>query len=343
MKYTFNTWTLAKLLKRYDEGKINLMPPYQRNDIWTEKQQKHLLDTIENKKPFPNFFLHFSAGKYEMVDGQQRSRTIIGFLKDKIKDKHDHVFSNLSAIDRKSFRSYKISVSIITDLAQGETMEDYYVLVNSTGARLNRPELIKAEHHKSPFLKLIQDLSENPFWLNLELFTERSMDRMNDMDFIGELLALVEYGPSDKKEKVDELLEAKLSQEKINTLEKQFLAVLSIFGELNKEAALKNTRYRQRNDFYTLFQFINNHMDISLKTYTHYYGLLRRLGLDISPSLEDCEPLKEYALNCVSQSNSKSAREARYKFLTELFLNEIETPNAIQLQIMSYFQVTEKI
>jgi hypothetical protein len=43
---------------------------------------------------------------------------------------------------------------------------------------------------------------------------------------------------------------------------------------------------------------------------------------DISPSQDGCYAFQEYAIHCVSQSNSKKAREERLKFLNEFLLNE---------------------
>lgn len=330
------------MVSLYGENKIELSPPYQRNDIWTLKQQRQLIDTIEKDMPFPNFFLYLKNGKYEMVDGQQRSRAIIGFAKNQISDFKEHTLSTLTAEEKKRFKKYKILVAIITDISHNETMENYYALVNSTGFRLNRPELMKAEHFKSSFLKLMQSLAENKDWMELDIFAERSKDRMSDIDFIGELLALITFGPSDKKEKVDYLLKAKLKPERIESLKRKFLAVISIIKELDGETTIKNTRFRQKNDFYTLFQFLLLRLTVDLTVFKSYYKLLLFLAPHISPSREDCEPLLDYALNCVTQSNSKHAREKRYDFFVNLLLNPGVKPNDTQTKILEYLSPTTK-
>jgi len=342
MKYEFKTWPLSKLISLYNKEKLSLNPPYQRNDIWTIKQQKYLLNTISKGMPVPSFFIFKQGNKYEMVDGQQRSRTIIGFFKGVIPNSENRVFSELHQNEQRKFKAYKILVAIITNLLPGESMENYYVLVNSTGARLNRPELIKAEYFSTPFLKAIQALSENTDWKELDIFTERSKDRMNDIDFIGEIFALIEFGPTEKKEKADELFRTLLDDNKIKVLMEKFLATLKILKTLNADTPLKTTRFRQKNDFYTLFQFINNHQDTELFSFKYYYSLLLKIAPHINPSQEECEPLMDYALNCVSQSNSKNAREVRYTFLTDLFLNTTPAPNPIQAQILRFFNVSQE-
>ncbi len=62
---------------------------------------------------------------------------------------------------------------------------------------------------------------------------------------------------------------------------------------------------------------------------------------DISPSNDFCFPFREYALNCVSQSNSKIARGKRLKFLLDIFLNSSNKPNKEQEEIMKYYLIDD--
>jgi len=50
-----------------------------------------------------------------------------------------------SRLDRSRFLEYKLSITIVTEVHGNESIEEYYALLNSSGLRLNRPELKKAE------------------------------------------------------------------------------------------------------------------------------------------------------------------------------------------------------
>lgn len=64
------------------KDKINLHPPYQRNFIWSSKDQKLLIDSIMKGYPLPNFFIYKNENEtYDMVDGQQRATTISKYVK----------------------------------------------------------------------------------------------------------------------------------------------------------------------------------------------------------------------------------------------------------------------
>ena len=53
MKYSNLEWTIGELINLIESQKINLRPPYQRNFIWSSKDQKLLIDSI--RKGYPLF------------------------------------------------------------------------------------------------------------------------------------------------------------------------------------------------------------------------------------------------------------------------------------------------
>lgn len=69
MKYSNLEWTIGELINLIESQKINLRPPYQRNFIWSSKDQKLLIDSIRKGYPLPNFFiLKNKDNTFEMVD-----------------------------------------------------------------------------------------------------------------------------------------------------------------------------------------------------------------------------------------------------------------------------------
>ena len=163
--------------------------------------------------------------------------------------------------------------------------------------------------------------------------------RSNDIDFVSELIALIEHGISEKKEKVDFMYENDISEDKCNELEDKFVNILMHISRFNSIIPLRTTRYRQKNDFYSLFAFISNNITIDDTTLDYFYKLLVKIGPYIRPSQDGCAPLKNYAINCVTQSNSKNARLLRNTFFEEFLLNQNSKPNATQEAIMDFFDM----
>ena len=346
MNFDLVTWKISDLLKVYEENRLDLSPPYQRNEVWTAKAQQKLLESILRGKPIPSFFLLKKAdNSFEMIDGQQRARTIIGYWKNLIVDHENLTFAQRvekGQVRRRAsaeFLEYRLSVTIVTEIHDDESIEEYYALLNSSGLRLNRPELKKAEYFTTNFLKLVLECTEDDTLRSLRLFSESSSARMNDVDFVSELIALMQFGISDKKEKVDQLYEDDITLSEFRAIKNEFKKEMDIFGRCNHITPILRTRYKQKNDFYSLFHLFYTIRSAKPKTFETLYRVLVKVGPHIRPSQTECEPLKEYAFHCVTQSNSKAARQARHEILTELLLNRRRKPTAVQDAVLNYFRL----
>lgn len=75
--------------REWDNRKeLELQPKFQRRSVWSDKARSYLMDSILRGKPIPKIFIrqdiHPKTKKTirEVVDGQQRLRTIFAFLQD---------------------------------------------------------------------------------------------------------------------------------------------------------------------------------------------------------------------------------------------------------------------
>lgn len=338
MKYSIKIWTIADLISAYEKEKLILDPPYQRNYIWSLSDQKELIDSIKNNHPIPNFFfLKKDGSEYEIVDGQQRTRTILGYYKKLFADKQGEFYNEKK--DAK-FLEYNIPITIIEEINKKESIEKFYSVVNNSGVHLNRPEILTAKHFDTQLLRLVNELASSKKITELDIFTSSTLKRMNDIDFISEIIVLLKYGHTDKKLKVDQAFSEDISKIEYVQLKMDFNIIIDIILNFNKIYILKKTRYKQRNDFYTLFSFLMGTIDFEREYLNYFYRILVLISNDIKPTQENCEPFKTYALNCVTQSNSKSARDERLKFFNNLFLNTNTKSNSLQKQILTFYNLS---
>lgn len=347
MKFRHEPWSIQRLIELYEAGKLELNPPYQRNPIWSTSAQKELIETVLKGRPMPNFFvLERPNQKFEVVDGKQRALTIFAFWRghfDALDGRRINITPSSPEAQslRDTFLSYPLIVTVITNLEPDESIEKFYALVNSTGLRLNRPEIRRAEFYTTNLLRLVTNLASLDEFHALGLFTRLSAQRMNDVDFVSELVAQLKFGITDKKEKVDDLYERDITEAEFEQLRIEFVRILGSISSLNLNVPIAKTRYRQKNDFYTLFGFLHFHREIDQSTLEYFYKVLVKVSPYIRPSQDRCEPLMNYALNCVTQSNSKKAREERLSFFEALLLNTSGTPNEVQAAVLRFFQLNE--
>ena len=336
MEYFSEEWEINKLISLYDKERINLNPPYQRNDIWSNPAKKRLIDSIKQEYPLPIFFLHNKGNDYyDVVDGQQRIRAIVGYVKELYKDLDKQKYSDI----KEKFDHYKITVTVIDKDVDESTLSEFYYRVNKFGTKLNRPEILKAQYKDTKFLDLVNNIAESQTLLDLGLFSDQNMNRMLNLDFVSELFGLLEFGIVEKKKAADELFDKDIDDIQAENLYSSFIEILDVIILFNNIYPISKTRYKQRNDFYTMFNFIKDNIELKTSSLEYFYKILVLIGEDIYPSNDDSEALSEYAYYCVTQSNSKKAREKRLQFLNNLFLNPNNNPNKIQSDLLNYYRL----
>lgn len=337
MKYSNVEWTIEQLIDLIDSKLINLRPPYQRNFIWSSKDQKLLIESLRKGYPLPNFFiLKNKNNTYEMVDGQQRAVTIHKFIKNEFADLHKKYYKEYAP---NSFMNYKLNVVLLEDFnGATETKEEFFYLVNKRGVQLNPSEVNHAYYHDTDFMKLVTKMSEYQPLIDLDIFTDKTVMRMNDRSLIEELAAYLFKGITDKKNAVEDLFEGKIETEVMDTQYSRFCDIINRINQIQIIKPINQTRYKQRNDFYTLFCFVNCHITDSIAMLMEQFKVLVFISDNdlISPSNDEYGLFKEYAINCVSQSNSKRARERRLSFFENLLTNTSDKASEEQLQLIDF-------
>lgn len=346
MDYQNIEWSIERLLDLIHTKQLNLCPDYQRNPVWRSSSQTKLIDSILTGKPLPSFFVRrIAPDSYEMVDGQQRARTIDSYWNNKIPDEgrkyiEERIKSESDpAAFKDRFLKYRLSVTVIENLGPDEKIEDYYVLLNNSSLRLNRPELKKAAYYNTRFLELVRSATDYPPFRDLELFDEYSLKRMTDFEAASELIATIKAGIFDKKEKIDELFEDDITEADQSALFEAFAKVMETLCEFDEEVRIKRTRIRQKADFYSFCYFLHTLSNYPIATKKVIYRGFVRIAPHIKPSNTRCEPLREYAHHCVTQSNSKAARTIRHQILSDIFANALPVPTERQRKVLDFFKV----
>src|SRR5438309_1790995 len=90
MTYEIGKMKLDELAGYFRDGKINLIPPFQRPRVWKRPLRKKLLENIVRGKPIPAIFLYReesgSKYSYNILDGKQRLESILLFIANQRED-----------------------------------------------------------------------------------------------------------------------------------------------------------------------------------------------------------------------------------------------------------------
>ena len=86
--YDSRTYSINDFVEWDAAKQLELNPRFQRRHVWTDKAKSFLMDTILRGKPIPKVFIRqkinvtTKTSIREVVDGQQRLRTILSYIKD---------------------------------------------------------------------------------------------------------------------------------------------------------------------------------------------------------------------------------------------------------------------
>lgn len=128
-------------------GKLNIRPKYQREFVYSEKQQVAVIDSI--RKGFPlnvMYWVENEDGTFELLDGQQRTMSICEFLNGNFfVDWNGTLKSgvNLTPDELQKFNSYQLMVYICRNGSDSEKLE-WFKTINIAGEKLTEQEIRNA-------------------------------------------------------------------------------------------------------------------------------------------------------------------------------------------------------
>jgi len=199
-----STQDLTWLIDQYRNKQLDLDPPYQRRSVWTLRDKQFFLDTIFRNYPSPAIFLHKTlteAGKatYHVVDGKQRTTTILDFVNDKLRIGKEFgdvrlngkKWSELQGEQdlKQTFWNYQITVEMI-DFVEGAIVNEVFDRLNRNARRLTPQELRHAKF-EGWLISEVETESTRDEWRTLGVVTTARAKRMVDSQFISELLLVI--------------------------------------------------------------------------------------------------------------------------------------------------------
>ena len=214
MHYTATNQNISWFKNEADRGTLELSPNFQRNPVWDEEQSSYLIDSLLNGLPIPEIYLRSITspnGKviHEVVDGQQRTRAILNFVQNDLVLEGDDVspkwrgnsWDDFDDATKKMFWSYNIVVRDLGEVSDGE-VRDLFRRLNINSIVLNDQELRHARY-TGVFIRTVEGLADSDWLLNRGIVNLAQIRRMQDVEFVSELIIGLMAGPQDKKKVLD--------------------------------------------------------------------------------------------------------------------------------------------
>jgi len=167
-------WTISALRDKLDRGHLTLQPKFQREYVWDSRPElpSRLIESLLLEIPIPPiYFGKVAEGRLEMIDGQQRLKTLVDFVSNKFPLRKLH---SMASLNHKFFKDLTKSQqekildspirSIVIDAA-GNTDLRYEVFerLNRGSMNLNEQELRNCVF-RGPFNDLLMELEQDLYW-----------------------------------------------------------------------------------------------------------------------------------------------------------------------------------
>jgi len=250
-----------------DKDELDLAPKFQRRDIWTDKARSYLIDTIVRGKPIPKLYMRQDVNpntrrtKREIVDGQQRLRSVLTFIKDGFKGNRAHheslrgkYFSTLDKETQRELLKYEFSVDLLQETPDNEVY-DIFARMNTYTEKLTYQELRNAKwfgEFKSSVYKLANEFTT--FFETNGVFTSKKILRMAEAEFISELLLAEHEGIRALSRQVIDNAYRDYDDDFPNRelYEKRFRDTMDAIGQMFGDE-LSDSEFRAARLFYPLF------------------------------------------------------------------------------------------
>lgn len=262
---------ISDIVEWYSKKEINFSPKYQRNSVWNENAKSYLIDTILRGMPIPPIFLrqhvdiNTRKNNREVIDGQQRLRTIIEYVYDEtfsLMKKHNSEFGDLKYSEleddvRKDVLQYEIIAQVINE-DEDTIIYDMFSRLNSNNVVLNKQELRNAKYW-GDFKVLVYQLTSDyrSFFEKNKIFSDKEFSRMKDAEFINSLIIVLLKGiVSETPSYIDQIYtEYDSDFYCMDNIRNKFIFVMSEIDNILSRYERK-TAFNNKNYFYTLFSFI---------------------------------------------------------------------------------------
>lgn len=166
--YSYQIFTIRRLNEMVASGSLDVNPDWQRGSVWTKDQKPKLIDSLDNGYPIPHITLWTRPhGRSVMVDGKQRTETIVGFIADDFAGFDDDWFSARSEEQQQAFLDIEIHALVFGSRVDEDFIVEYFERINSESKQLSNGELIN-----SLCMKPIVSTVTNIFFSPNEIHTE---------------------------------------------------------------------------------------------------------------------------------------------------------------------------
>jgi len=350
-KFQAQIYKINDVLSWHNRKELILSPKFQRRTVWSPRGKSYLMDSVIKGFPLPQFFIRekliLSERRTvrEVVDGQQRLRTILEFINDgfTIMSIHNSEYSRLKFSQlpediQENILTFPLSINTLIGTDDSSVL-DIFSRLNAYSVPLNDQEKLNALY-VGVFKQKMDYLSKLhlTYWEGNKIISKTQVARMKEVEFTSELICAMIEGLQNGKSIIKTIYKKyddDFSQ--FSYLEDRFSDILGLINII-LDNNITEYEFKRMPIFFTLFcviydlkygfktennitpkTFINNDLEAVQQTLYQLSQLIS--GQDDDDDENTIEITNEFSqfINATKSSTDKLAnRIIRHNLLTEI-------------------------
>lgn len=242
-EYTIE-YIVDKYLKGVDKDENEFfVPDYQREFVWSNERQSKFIESLLVGLPIPYIFLaETKSGRYEIVDGSQRIRTLVAFLQNDLKIEKLEVlkslngfkFSDLDIARQRKIRNISLKMIVLTERATDKTKNEIFERINRGSDLLKDMEKRKGIY-RGKFNDFIYEMAKNKIYCEITPIEGWFANRQEREELLLRYFAFLELHPYFENNKgiarqLDEYMDKKnknFNENARNSMERDFKQMIN--------------------------------------------------------------------------------------------------------------------
>lgn len=190
-------YVIKYLVEQYEEDEFYIPLEYQRNFIWGDKDRCFFIESVLMGLPIPfMFFADTKDGRTEIVDGAQRTRTLVQFCQNNLELQGLHIltesngfkFRDLDPVIQRRFLNTSIRVVFLEEGTTEKVRQEIFKRINTGGRKAKAAEARRGAF-EGKFKDFLEECVRIPKFNELAPRTTITEDRYEGFELVSRFFA----------------------------------------------------------------------------------------------------------------------------------------------------------
>lgn len=205
IKFDTRDYPINYLVSQYAKEEFYIPLEYQRNFVWGHKDRCSFIESILMGLPIPfMFFADTDDGRIEIVDGAQRTQTLVQFCQNDLElqglevltDSNGFVFQDLAPAIQRKFLNTNIRVVFLEEGTTEKVRQEIFKRINTRGLQV-KPAEARRGAFEGKFKDFLEECVKMQKFNDLAPRTKITEDRYEGFEMVSRFFAYLDNYEND--------------------------------------------------------------------------------------------------------------------------------------------------